>query len=178
METAEHSILTHDGIFTVEARQPVPGLLVYQIPDTVTPDSRYRWTLGHHSGLAIASFEDSTDATQAAEAIAQLADWTASNEQIRAAILPNAELRQRYWDTVQGHGGLHPSDAAEVKKPRPVTEADIRMVADRYEGDDTDGVAIISGMAVNEPFMYLDDDAFNDAFDRVMRIVHPEHYAA
>lgn len=176
MNTKDHTVINEAGIDTVQADEAVPGLLVYRIPEHVSPGSRFRWTLGVTVGLAMASFESREAASQAAHDIAGLTDWTASPEEIRAAILPFADRRELWWNLIRSNGGLHPSDAAELKEPRPITAEDIRSVADRYEGDDTDGLAIISGMAMSEPFASLSTDAFNEAFDQVMRLVHPEHY--
>lgn len=176
MNTKNHTVINEASIDTVQADEPVPGLLVYRIPDHVAPGIRFRWTLGVTVGLAMASFENGEAATQAAHDIADLTDWTASSEEIWAAIIPHADRRQLWWNLIRSNGGLHPSDAAELKEPRPITAEDIRSVADRYTGDATDGLAIISDMAMSEPFASLDTDAFNEAFDQVMRLVHPEHY--
>lgn len=72
------TLSTSAGLLTVAATEPVPGLLVYEIPAEVSPLSRYRWILGHHDGQALASFETEPAAVLAAEKIAPLTDWTRS----------------------------------------------------------------------------------------------------
>lgn len=67
---------TSAGPVTVDATEPVPGLLVYEVPPSVHPTSRYRWILAHHEGPALASFETGEAAEQGAAAVAPLADWT------------------------------------------------------------------------------------------------------
>lgn len=79
------TMTTSAGSYTVDATEPVPGLHVYEAPAHVSPLSPYRWLLAHWEGTALASFESSEAATQAATAVAPLADWsrsvmTAANE--------------------------------------------------------------------------------------------------
>lgn len=56
--------------------EPVPGLTVYEIPSEVRPDSPHRWVLAHHEGRVLAVFESAEAATEAAETVAPLADWS------------------------------------------------------------------------------------------------------
>ena len=71
-----HTFQTDVREYTVPATSPVPGLFVYQIPDEVEPLSHLRWSVGHHSGLLIASAMYEDDAIRCARKIADMADWT------------------------------------------------------------------------------------------------------
>lgn len=89
-----HTFQTDKGEYTVPAISPVPGLLVYQIPDEVELDSAHRWSLGHHSGLLISSAMDEDDAIHGAQKIADLADWTKPVDDLRTELNPD-ELYER-----------------------------------------------------------------------------------
>lgn len=84
-----HTFQTDRGDFTVPATSPVPGLFVYEIPAEVEPHSTHRWSVGHHSGLLIASAMYEDDAIRGAHKIADLADWTKPVGQLRAEINPD-----------------------------------------------------------------------------------------
>ncbi|MET7429573.1 hypothetical protein ABZT16_11325 [Streptomyces flaveolus] len=92
-----HTFRTDQGDFTVSATSPVPGLLVYEIPAEVEPDSTYRWSVGHHSGLLIASAMYEDDAIRGAQKIADLADWTKSVEDLRASVDTDELYRLIAW---------------------------------------------------------------------------------
>lgn len=99
---------TSAGPIDVDTTEPVPGLHVYQIPATVSPDSPYRWILTHHDGWALASFETADEATQAAESVAPLANWT------RGAMTCGQEISfggtvERLMALLTEHGGQHPN---------------------------------------------------------------------
>ncbi|MFB7500087.1 hypothetical protein ACFC09_36310 [Streptomyces sp. NPDC056161] len=89
-----HTFSTDQGDYTVAATSPVPGLFVYEIPDEVEPESIHRWSVGHHSGLLIASAMDEADALRGAHTIADLADWTKDVDALRAQV-DRDEMRER-----------------------------------------------------------------------------------
>ncbi|MEZ7004997.1 hypothetical protein [Streptomyces sp. AD55] len=70
------TLTTSHGPLTVPATEPVPGLHVYEIPDSLAPGLDHRWFLTHHEGYVLASFTSEDAATTAAEKIAPLTDWT------------------------------------------------------------------------------------------------------
>ncbi|MFD3920217.1 hypothetical protein [Streptomyces sp. NPDC058595] len=60
----------------VSSTSPVPGLHVYQLPETVNSGDFYRWRIGHHTGLALAIAETEAHALNGANALTGLVDWT------------------------------------------------------------------------------------------------------
>ncbi|MET9956679.1 hypothetical protein ABZ135_34745 [Streptomyces sp. NPDC006339] len=155
---------------TANAIEAAPGLLTYQVPDT------NKWRLAHHSGLALAYCRDQQHAKDTARLISDFTDWTRSADDIRgdeevAACLDELQFLISYEAS---------ATLPEHYEPLPSTYTDdeIRQAAAYHEGDATDGLAVISAMAQSSKFAGLDTDTFNEAFDKVMRIVHPEHYAA
>ncbi|MET9073913.1 hypothetical protein ABZX95_17435 [Streptomyces sp. NPDC004232] len=85
-DTTVHKIYCARGPETVQATSPAPGLYVYEIPANVDVPSPNRWRLGHHSGLAIAESQTESDVVQAAENIADLADWTGDYVDLRNTV--------------------------------------------------------------------------------------------
>ncbi|MFF3127231.1 hypothetical protein ACFVRD_34120 [Streptomyces sp. NPDC057908] len=102
------TISTSAGPLTVAAAVPAPGLLIYEIPTEVSPTSEYRWILGHHEGAALAAFETSTEATQAAEAVAPLANWS-RNAMTAANEISLGGNTKRLGALLTAHGGKHPN---------------------------------------------------------------------
>jgi hypothetical protein len=92
-----HTFQTDMGDFTVPATSPVPGLFVYEIPAEVEPHSTYRWSVGHHSGLLIASAMYEDDAIRGAQKIGALADWTKSTDELRTELDPDEVYEQIAW---------------------------------------------------------------------------------
>ncbi|MFJ9740878.1 hypothetical protein [Streptomyces sp. NPDC101166] len=92
-----HTFHTDCGDFTVPATSPVSGLLVYEIPAAVEPHNTHRWSVGHHSGLLIASAMYEDDAIRGAQEIADLADWTKPVEQLRTEVDPDEVYEQIAW---------------------------------------------------------------------------------
>lgn len=92
-----HTFQTDVREYTVPATSPVPGLLVYKIPDEVEPLSAHRWSLGHHSGLLIASAMYEDDAIRGAKKIADLADWTQPARELRAVVDTDEVYKQVAW---------------------------------------------------------------------------------
>lgn len=84
------------------ATEPVPGLHVYHQPDELhSPgDDSHPWRLGHHSGYAMAAFASQDAATQAAQLIANFADWTRTADDLRAD--PAFDLTG-YYDRLMEH---------------------------------------------------------------------------
>ena len=89
-----HTFHTDCGDFTVPATSPAPGLLVYEIPAEVEPHNTHRWSVGHHSGLLIASAMYEDDAIRGAQKIAALADWTKSTDELRTVLDPDEVYEQ------------------------------------------------------------------------------------
>ncbi|MFG2328303.1 hypothetical protein ACGFMM_01620 [Streptomyces sp. NPDC048604] len=155
---------------TADAIETAPGLITYQVP------GRTEWRLAHHSGLALAYCRDQQHAEHTARLIADFTDWTRSADDIRGN-----------EDVMAGMDELrflisYEASAVVPERYEPLsstyTDEDIRQAAAYHEGDTTDGLAVISSMAQSSKFAGLDTDSFNEAFGKVMRIVHPEHYAA
>ncbi|MER7507016.1 hypothetical protein ABTX82_01505 [Streptomyces lavendulae] len=173
MNTLTHTLA--DGT-TVTATEPVPGLRVYPV-NPAKNSYEYPWIVGHHSGYALAGCDDREAAEHIAAEIAGLTDWTRTAVQLRGdTSLDRHVLRNRINHRTYGvflYG-------QELPTPRRTTftDEDVRRVAAHYEDDDTDGLAIISAMAIEEPFMHFDTPTFNDAFGQVMSLVHPGSRAA
>ncbi|MFD5508957.1 hypothetical protein ACFWIB_14440 [Streptomyces sp. NPDC127051] len=173
MDTITHTLA--DGR-TVTATEPVPGLRVYPVdPNEGSYD--YTWSVGHHSGFVLAACDAQDEAEMAAREIAGFTDWTRSAEELRGdTSLDRHVLRNRINHRTYGVF----LSGAELPEPSQssFTDEDVLRVAKDHEGDDTDGLQVIYDMAITDPFMHFDTATFNKAFDQVMRIVHPEHYAA
>ena len=92
-----HTFHTDSGDFTAPATSPVPGLLVYEIPAEVEPHNNHRWSVGHHSGLLIASAMYEDDAIRGARKIADLADWTKPVDELRASVDTDELYRRIAW---------------------------------------------------------------------------------
>lgn len=103
----DHILSTSAGPVTVTATEPVPGLHVYEIPQDVSPVSSYRWILAHHEGPALASFENDTAATEAAEKVAPLADWT--RNAMTTANLLGPGRTEELLALLRDAGGQHPN---------------------------------------------------------------------
>ena len=99
---------------TVDAEEPISGLLVYRIPDWVDPTSPYRWRIGHHSGAVIAATSDEDKAHAGVAALADRADWTAGLAAMRAAFGP--EQRDALWADLRTVGCYH---AGTLPMPLP-----------------------------------------------------------
>ncbi|MFD5419432.1 hypothetical protein ACFWJT_15585 [Streptomyces sp. NPDC127069] len=172
MNTFTHTLA--DGT-TVTATEPVPGLRVYPAdPNTGSYD--YTWAVGHHSGLLLVACDAQDEAEMTAKEIADFTDWTRTAEELRGdATLDRHALRNRI--NHRTYGVFQYGSELPTPSRTSFTDEDILRIAADHEGDDTDGPAIISDMAITEPFMYLDTETFNDAYGKVMRLVHPEHTA-
>lgn len=75
------------GPVRVSSTSPVPGLHVYQLPDTVNHGDLYRWRIGHHSGVAVAIAETEAHALKGATELAGLVDWTRDKASVAAALV-------------------------------------------------------------------------------------------
>ncbi|WP_062214719.1 hypothetical protein [Streptomyces sp. NBRC 109706] len=72
-----HHIDTTAGTVGVDAAEPIPGLLVYELPPGFCDEASDRWYLAHRSnGYSLACFPTQQAATDAASAVAALVDWT------------------------------------------------------------------------------------------------------
>ena len=98
---------TSAGPVTVTAAEPVPGLHVYEVPEDVSPTSRYRWILAHHEGRALASFETEPAATGAAEQVAELVDWTRNAMTVANLLGPSGA--EQLLALLAEVGGQHPN---------------------------------------------------------------------
>ncbi|MFB7899906.1 hypothetical protein ACFC1B_26660 [Streptomyces xiamenensis] len=78
----QHDIVVRGISLTVDATEPVPGLVAYRLPEEHRVDMGYNARLGHREGLLIAVFETVAEAEEAARLIAHLADWTAPADQL------------------------------------------------------------------------------------------------
>lgn len=88
------------------AIEPVPGLHVYEQPEELRGpgDVTHPWRLGHHSGYAMAAFATKAEATYAAHAVAEFADWTRSAEELRGD--PDFDLTGYYDRLMERTDGL------------------------------------------------------------------------
>ncbi|MFI6103213.1 hypothetical protein [Streptomyces sp. NPDC051310] len=88
MRVIQHTVPVRDVSqrYTVDATEPVPGLLVYEIPDVAHCSGlgHDHWRVAHHSGLLIAACQDEHDAEFIAQTIADFTDWTRSADELRA----------------------------------------------------------------------------------------------
>lgn len=155
---------------TAAAAEPSPGLLTYRVPDAD------QWRLAHHSGLALAYCRNQQHAETTARLIADFTDWTRSADEIRGDEQVTAGLDELRFLISYEASAILPEHYTPTRST--YTDADIQAAAAYHQGDTTDGLAVISTMAQSSKFAGLDTDTFNEAFDKVMRIVHPEHYAA
>ncbi|SCK20318.1 hypothetical protein YUYDRAFT_02116 [Streptomyces sp. ScaeMP-e48] len=108
MTTTTTTVSTSAGPTTVTATSPVPGLLIYEIPAEVSPMSEHRWILGHHEGRALAAFATDTEATAAAESVAELADWTRSVMTTANEISLGGKV-ETFGFLLMSNGGQHPN---------------------------------------------------------------------
>ncbi|MFJ6348607.1 hypothetical protein ACIQKB_03920 [Streptomyces sp. NPDC092046] len=155
---------------TVDAIEPAPGLLTYQAPGTND------WRLTHHSGLVLAFCRNQQHAEDTARLITDFTDWTRSADDIGGDEEVTASRDELRFLISYEASAILPEHY--VPQSSTYTDEDIRQAAAYHEGDTTDGLAVISAMAQSSKFAGLDTDTFNEAFDKVMRIVHPEAYAA
>lgn len=102
------SLSTSAGPIDVDSVEVAPGLHVYEIPTSVSPNSQYQWILTHHEGWALASFESSNAATQAAESVAPLADWSRNAMTAGQQISFGGNVN-RLMNLLADHGGQHPN---------------------------------------------------------------------
>ncbi|GAA3384376.1 hypothetical protein [Streptomyces racemochromogenes] len=173
MNTLTHTLA--DGT-TVTATEPAPGLRVYPVdPNKGSYD--YTWAVGHHSGRLLVACDAQDEAEATAREIADFTDWTRTAEELRGdKTLDRHALRNLINHRTYGVFQYGSELPAPIRTS--FTDEDIVRMAEGHESDDTDGLAIISDMAITEPFMYFDTSTFNDAFGEVMRRIHPERYAA
>lgn len=99
---------TSGGPVTVDVIEPVPGLYVYEVPESVHPTSRYRWILAHHQGRALASFETGEAAEEGAGAVAELADWSRNAMTVANQLSLGGHVDE-LMRALTGAGGDHPN---------------------------------------------------------------------
>lgn len=102
----------NENEWTVDAIEVAPGLLIYEIPAGVSPDSALRWTLGHHSGraIAVAMYED--DVREGARKAAAVADWTGTADEVRARVLAVPGAAESLYDELSRSSCSYPGDRA------------------------------------------------------------------
>lgn len=107
-----HVIHCEEGPETVTATEAAPGLLIYEVPASVSVGNPNRWSVGTSSGLAVAMFPSEQAATGAAEDLAELANWTASTDELRDLFFnhssTSARARELLWGAVNTHEGQFP----------------------------------------------------------------------
>lgn len=77
-------INTTTGQVDVAVTEPFPGLVVYEAHD--------RWYLAHRSGATLATFATPEAASEAADVVAPLADWTRDVQALAAEIGPDGAV--------------------------------------------------------------------------------------
>lgn len=164
---AEHTIVGSDGqpYLIGLAKEIVPGLLVYRLPDGMHPTSPHRWRIGHHSGLSVADAMTREDAVRGAELLGPLADWTRDADPLRST-LDAADLfaRLSYVDCIAP--ASEPMNG-DVSHNGTYTEADIRQAAAEFKADGYNALEILLAMSARVPWMGLDTGPFNEAHDRI-----------
>lgn len=111
MTTAtEHSISTSGGYTraTVNATKHPCGLLTYRTPADWEPGAYYPWRVGHHSGACVAAAHTERGAIDAVAILADLTDWTASPDVVKAALPGGPSLAT--WDQLEAIDVIHPND--------------------------------------------------------------------
>lgn len=105
-----HDISTGGGCThtTVGAVEHPCGLLTYRVPDDWEPGTYYPWRVGHHSGVCIAAAHTEQGAIEAVAILANLTDWTASTDAIKAALPGGPNLHT--WDQLEALDTIHPND--------------------------------------------------------------------
>lgn len=86
-----------DAPTEVDATVHPCGLLTYQVAPEVDDWTAYRWRIGHHSGLIVAIGATQDDVERGIGILAELTDWTADADTLRAALPdgPPSEVWQR-----------------------------------------------------------------------------------
>ncbi|MFJ9101372.1 hypothetical protein ACIRJM_23225 [Streptomyces sp. NPDC102405] len=171
-EVRNYELAQADGqVYTVPlAREIVPGLLVYRIPDGMHPSSPHRWRLGHAvSGRAIADTMTEEDALKTAEVFGPLADWTQDMDTMRATI--NA---QELFSKARAYYPIHPADPAyriggDASRNGIYTDADIEEAAREAKADGFSAYDVLIAMSHTVPWMGLDTEDFNEAHDRIVQ---------
>lgn len=152
------------------AKEIVPGLLVYRIPDGMHPRSLQRWRIGHHSGLAVADSMLREDAVAGAELLGTLADWTRDASELRAKLNPvDLFIKLSRVHCIEPATDLLPPGADASTNGR-YTEDDIRRAAAEYAEDGYNALEILVDMSDRGPWMGLDTDAFNEAHNRIAEL--------
>src|ERR1043165_2045674 len=134
-EVGEFTLTCTEGnVYTVPlAKEIVPGLVVYRLPDGMPPYNPNRWPIGHKaSGLAIADSARREAAVQGAERCADIADWTQDAETLRASLdADQLYIKLRYSHCVQPNTERLNSD---VSNNGTYTDADIAEAARESAG--------------------------------------------
>lgn len=102
------TLATSAGPLDVDSTEPAPGLHVYEMPADMAPASPHRWILAHHTGWVLAAFETADSATQAATAVAPLADWTRQPMTCANEISLGGKTRH-LLELFTDHGGHRPA---------------------------------------------------------------------
>ncbi|MFJ5644116.1 hypothetical protein [Streptomyces sp. NPDC093223] len=176
-EVREHTVTSADGqVYTVPlAKEIVPGLLVYRIPDGMHPSSPHRWRIGHEaSGLAIADAMTREDAVGTAEVFGTLADWTQEAESLVASVNP-----QELFDKAARYYPVFPASTAhrigvDASRNGIYTDADIEEAAREAKADELNAYEVLIAMSHTVPWMGLDQEAFNDAHSRIVELAGAE----
>lgn len=144
----QHDIVVRGIPLTVDATEPVPGLVAYRLPEEHRVEMGYNARLGNREGLLIAFFETVAEAQHAAGLIAPLANWTTPADQ-----LDTPELHTKVAEVIdyQTRGFMAPGRAAV--RGRPVS-APARIQRRRTKGwRKPDGAVIVDRTsAFGNPF--------------------------
>lgn len=152
------------------AKEIVPGLLVYRIPDGMHPSSPHRWRIGHDpSGRAVADTVTQEDAIKTAELFGTLADWTQDMNTLRATVDANDLFAKasRYYPVLPAAPEYRMG--GDVSSNGTYADADIEEAAREAKADELSSYEILISMTHTVPWMGLDTEAFNEAHDRIVR---------
>ncbi|MFD4596800.1 hypothetical protein ACFWPQ_02080 [Streptomyces sp. NPDC058464] len=171
-EVREYTLTCADGqVYTVPlAKEIVPGLLVYRIPDGMHPSSPHRWRIGHEAtGLAVADAMTREDAVGTAEVFGTLADWTQDPDTLRATVKVDDLFAK-----AAGYYPILPASPAykiggDASRNGIYTDADIEEAAREAKADGLNAFEVLIAMSHTVPWMGLSQEAFNDAHDRIVR---------
>jgi hypothetical protein len=176
-EVREYRLTCAEGqVYRVPlAKEIVPGLLVYRIPDGMHPSSPHRWRIGHDtSGRAVADTMTEEDAIKAAEVFGTFADWTQDMNVLRATV-----KAQELYDRAASFRPVFPAAPEErmrgdVSGNGTYADADIERAAAASKADGMNSYEILIAMSHTVPWMGLDTEDFNEAHDRIVRAAGAE----
>lgn len=150
-----------------DAKEVVPGLLVYRLPEGMHPRSPHRWRIGHHSGLSVADAMLRENAVAGAELLGTLADWTQDPAALKAAFDPaDLFVKLSHKFCIQPASEPLPK-GTDVSSNGIYTDADIEEAAREAKAAGFNALDVLLAMSHTAPWMGLDTEQFNEAHNRI-----------